>query len=131
MRVKSVLAVIGVAVALGLASQTPAEACCRRAPTGWWGPQPVRHYVYYPNYYNVYYMATFAPDPYPYVYIPRGYWPRYQRPYARYGRRYWSGRRSLGCCGGAAAYYVVPQPIPVPVGGCRWGCGRRSYGYLK
>jgi len=125
MRLKSTLAVVGIAIAFGLASQTPAEACCRRG--GWWGPQPVRHYVYYPNYYNIYTMATFGPDPYPYVYIPRGYWPRYQRPYASYGRRYWRGRRSWGCCGGRpAAYYVVPQPIPVPVGvGC---CGR---GYLK
>jgi hypothetical protein len=125
MRLKSTLAVIGVAVALGVSSLAPAEAgWCRRA--GWCGPETVSHYVYYPNYYNVYYMATFAPDPVPYVYVPRGYWPRYERPYARYGRRYWNGRRSWGCCGGRpAAYYVVPQPIPVPVGGC---CGGR---YLK
>jgi hypothetical protein len=127
------LVLISLAVALGMASQTSAEAgWCRGAPRGWCGPQPVRHWVYYPNYYNVYYMATFAPDPYPYVYVPRGYWPRYERPYARYGRRYWYGRRTWGCCGGAAAYYVVPQPVPVPVGGCYRGCGRAYYGgYLK
>ncbi len=91
MRVKSALAVISVVVAFGLASHSPAEAgwCRRGAPPGWCGPQTVRHYVYYPNYRNVYYMATFAPDPYPYVYVPRGYWPRYERPYWRYGRRYW------------------------------------------
>ncbi len=128
MRLKSTLAVIGVAVALGLVFTSSAEACCRRGPpAGWWGPQPVRHYVYYPNYYNVYYMATFAPDPVPYVYVPNGYWPRYERPYARYRSRYWNCRVGWGCCnGGPAAYYAVPQPVPVPVG-CGWRCGRRAY----
>lgn len=138
MRVKSALAVMGVAVAFGLASHAPAEA------GGWcWGPSPgpcdraaVRDYIYpQPQYRNMYYMATFAPDPYPYVYIPRGYWPRYRRPYGRYGRRYWrrwrrSARRlGLGCCG--APVYAVPRPVPVPVD-CGWRC-RRGYGrgYLK
>jgi len=133
MRLKSTLAAGVIAVALCLSGQAPAEAgWCRGAPRGWCGPQTVRHYVYYPNYYNVYYMATFAPDPVPYVYVPRGYWPRYRRPYARYGKRYWNRRRAWGCCGGRpAAYYVVPQPIPVPVGGCGRGCGRYYGGYLK
>ena len=51
MRLKSTLAVISVisvAVALGLASQSPAEAGWCRAPRGFCGPQPVRHYIYYP-----------------------------------------------------------------------------------
>jgi len=127
MQSKTMLAVISITAAFGLASQTSAEAgWCRGAPRGWCGPQTVRHYVYYPQYYNVYYMATFAPDPYPYVYVPRGYWPRYDRPYSRYGRRYWD--RGWGR---ARAYYV-PQPYYVPVGGCYRGCGRAHYGgYLK
>jgi len=103
MRLKSALAAISIAVALGLASQGSAEAgWCRGAPRGWCGPQPVRHFLYFPNYYNVYYMATFAPDPYPYAYMPYGYWPRYQRPYSRYARRYWS-RPCRGGCGQAYA----------------------------
>jgi hypothetical protein len=124
MQVKSVLAAVGIAAASSLISQAPAEA-------GWcWGPNPgpcnrgvVVHNIYYPNYYNVYYMATFAPDPYPYVYVPRGYWPRYERPYRRYARRYWAPRRYWGprwggCCAPAAYYaYPVPAPMPVPVEG--------------
>jgi hypothetical protein len=112
MRVKSALGLISIIAAVGLITPSAADAgwCHRRAPVGWCGPQRVTHYVYYPQYRNVYYMATFAPDPYPYVYVPRGYWPRYERPYWRYGRRYWAPRR--------ARYYPVPAPIPVPVGGC-------------
>ncbi len=119
MRVKSALALISVIAAFGVASPSSAEAgwCRRGAPVGWCGPQTVRHFVYYPQYRNVYYMATFGPDPYPYVYMPRGYWPRYERPYWRYGRRYWRRRRW-------ARYYAVPAPRPVPV----YGCCR---GYLK
>lgn len=111
MRLRNTLAAIGVAVAFGLAGQTAEAGWCRGAPAGWCGPQPVRHYIYSPNYYNVYYMATFAPDPYPYAYVPLGYWPRYERPYWRYRRPYWTPRWG-GCCG-AAAYYV-PQPYYVP-----------------
>jgi len=124
MRVKSALGLISIVAAFGLVAPGAAEAgwCRRGAPAGWCGPQTVRHYVYYPQYRNVYYMATFAPDPYPYVYVPRGYWPRYERPYSRYGRRYWRPRR--------ARYYAVPAPIPVPVD-CR-GCRGGYYGgYLK
>jgi len=112
MRVKSALGLISIIAAVGLITPSAADAgwCHRRAPVGWCGPQRVTHYVYYPQYRNVYYMATFAPDPYPVVYVPRGYWPRYERPYWRYGRRYWAPRR--------ARYYPVPAPIPVPVGGC-------------
>jgi hypothetical protein len=135
MRLKSTLALIGLAVAFGLAGNAPASAGgCR----GWGGPcgaPVVRHHLYYPNYYNVYYAATFAPDPYPYVYVPRGYWPRYERPYRRYARRYWSGVRTMGCCdrSRATAYYAypVPAPVPVPVG-CGWRCrGDFAGGYLK
>jgi hypothetical protein len=118
MRLKSTLAALGLAVAFGLAMSSTAEACCRRGPPpGWWGPQPVSHFVYYPRYYNAYYLATFPPSPTPYVYMPLGYWPRYERPYWRYHRRYWA-RRPRGCC--AAPVYAVPQPVPVPVvtGGC-------------
>lgn len=116
MRLKSTLAALGLAVVFGLASQTTAEACCRRAPppAGWWGPPAVSHFVYYPRYYNVYNLATFPPNPEPYAYMPYGYWPRYERPYRRYARRYW--RRRAGCCA-ARAYYPVPAPMPVPVGG--------------
>jgi hypothetical protein len=114
MRVKSALALISVAVAFGLAGQSSAEAgwCRRGAPPGWCGPEPVSHYVYYPYYRNsYYYMTTFAPyDPYPSVYVPRGYWPRYDRPFWRFGRRFWWPRR--------ARYYAVPAPMPVPVGCC-------------
>jgi hypothetical protein len=117
MQVKSALAAISVAAALSLTVQAPVEAgWCRGAPVGFCRPAPVRHWIWSPNYYNVYYMATFAPDPYPYVYMPRGYWGYYDRPYARYGRRYWAPRW--------ARAYPVPAPVPVPVGGC---CG----GYLK
>ena len=125
MRVKSALAVISLAAAIGLTSIGPAEArwCRRGAPAGWCGPQPVRHFVYYPQYRNTYSVATFGPDPYPYVYMPRGSWPHYQRPYWRYWRRAWTPRRD-------SYYYVpaaapVPAPMPVPVGSC---CGGR---YLK
>jgi hypothetical protein len=69
----------------------------------------VTHFVYYPQYYNIYYTMSFAPDPYPVVYMPRGYWNRYERPYARYGRRYWARR---------APVVAVPAPTPVPVGCC-------------
>jgi hypothetical protein len=121
MQVKSALVAIGIAAVSSLVWQTAAEAGrCRGALRGWCGPQPVRHYVYYPNQYNVYYMATFAPNPYPQVYVPRGYWPRYRRPYARYGRPYWAPRRWMNCCN-PVAYYPVPAPQPVPVEG----------GYLK
>jgi len=116
MQVRSLLAVTGLALVLGLASQKPAEAggCRGYGPCG---PPVVNHYVYYPWYQNnVYYMATFGGDPYPYVYVPRGYWPRYSRPYGRYARRYWARRRWGGCCAGAA-YYPVPAPMPVPVEG--------------
>ena len=124
MRLKSTLAVISVisvAVALGLASQSPAEAGWCRAPRGFCGPQPVRHYIYYPQYQNIYYMAQFPTAPYPNVYIPRGYWPYYQRPYAWYGRGYWAPRWNR-------AAYAVPAPIPVPVEGRCDGCGED---YLK
>jgi hypothetical protein len=115
MRLKSTLAVVAAVVVLAATSQAPAEACCRRGPpAGWWGPAPVTHYIYTPNYYNVYYMATFAPDPYPLPYLPLGYWPRYERPYAAYGRRYWARRGWGGCC--MARAYPVPAPYPVPVG---------------
>jgi len=116
MRSKSALAVIGVAALLGLANHTPAEAnCYRGVPFGcggpaWPGPQGVTHFVYYPQYYDTYYTATLLPDPYPAIYMPRGYWPRYQRPYAAYGRRYWMPRRWAGP--------VVAVPAPVPVGCC-------------
>ena len=112
MSFKSAVAAAGIAVAVsmtpGLPGTPSAEAgwgC--RGPAGWCGPQPVRHFLYFPNYYNTYYMATFAPDPYPYVYMPRGYWPRYERPYSRYQRRYWTPRRAYarGCYGGC-----VPAP---------------------
>ena len=47
--------------------------------------------------------------------LPLGYWPRYERPYAAYGRRYWAPRRwGRGCCG-PRAVYAVPPPMPVPV----------------
>ena len=120
MKVKSALAVLAIAAALGMASQA-AEACCRRGPpVGWWGPKPGSHYIYSPQYYNVYYMAQFAPDPVPLVYLPAGYWPYYQRPYAAYGRRYW-WRRGGGCCAARAAY-AVPAPVYVP-SGCGPRCG--------
>lgn len=133
MRLKRSLAAMGVAVVFGLASHGSAEAggFC-------WGPNPgpcdrgvVSHRIYAPQYRNVYYMAQIAPDPYPQVYVPRGYWPRYRRPYARYNRRFWrryrrSARRlGIGCC--APPVYAVPAPIPVPVD-CGWRCRR---GYLK
>lgn len=122
MRVKSALAVIGIAIASSLVLEAPAEARgCRGLFGGWCGgPQVVRHNVYYRNYYDVYYMAEFAPSPYPVVYVPRGYWPRYQRPYAAYARPYWGPRRWRDCCN-PVAYYPVPPPQPVPVEG----------GYLK
>ncbi len=111
MRGKSVLAVISVAAAFGMASPGSAEAgwCA----FGWCGPQPVQRFVYYPQYNNYFYVATFGPDPYPhpYVYVPRGYWPRYERPYRRYGRRFWRRRN-------ARYFYAVPPPMPVPVEGC-------------
>ena len=116
MRLKSALAVISLALAAGLASQDPAEAgwCRGPAPCGLYPQGPaVTHFVYYPQYYDIYYTATLLPDPYPVVYMPRGYWPRYERPYAAYGRRYWAPRR---CCG--AAVVAVPAPRPVPVGCC-------------
>jgi hypothetical protein len=114
MQVKSALAVLAVATAMLAASQA-AEACCRRGPpVGWWGPAPVTHYIYTPQYYNVYYMATFAPDPYPLVYAPLGYWPYYERPYAAYGRRYWWRRWGRGCCAPRAAY-AMPAPVAVPL----------------
>ena len=123
MRLKSAFAVISVAMitvamALGLASQAPAEAGCYRAiavPLGCGGPpgpQVITHFVYYPQYYDAYYTATLLPDPYPAIYMPRGYWPRYQRPYAAYGRRYWAPRRWAG------PVVAVPAPTPVPVGCC-------------
>ena len=118
MRLNSALAVIGVAAALGLASHAPAEAgCFRGVPLGCGGypgpgPQGVTHFVYYPQYYDIYYTATLLPDPYPAIYMPRGYWPRYQRPYAAYGRRYWAPRRWAG------PVVAVPAPNPVPVGCC-------------
>ena len=71
MRLKSALAVISVAMitvamALGLASQAPAEAGCYRAiavPLGCGGPpgpQGITHFVYYPQYYDVYYTRDAA-----------------------------------------------------------------------
>jgi len=115
MRVKSALGLVSVVAAFGLVTPSAAEAgWCRRA--GFCGPQPVRHYIYYPQYRNTYYMANFAPQPYPSVYIPRGYWPRYERPYYVYGRRAWTPRRE--------SYYVVPEPMPVPV---ERGCCRGRY----
>jgi hypothetical protein len=113
MRLNSALAVVGSALALGMASQSPAEAgWCRGAPSGFCGPQGVTHFVYYPQYYDIYYTASLLPDPYPAIYMPRGYWPRYQRPYAAYGRRYWAPRRWAG------PVVAVPAPNPVPVGCC-------------
>ncbi len=120
MRVKSALAVAGVAAAFGVASPSSAEAgWCE---FGWCGPQPVEQFVYYPQYRNVYYQQTWGPQPYPYpyIYMPQGYWPSYGRPFKRYARRMWRRQRRRG-------YYVqpVPPPMPVPVQGCCQG------GYLK
>ena len=112
MQLKSALAAIGAAAALGLASHTPAEAWCRGpAPCGAtvFTPAPaVTHFVYYPQYFDIYYTATLLPDPYPAMYMPRGYWPRFERPYAAYGRRYWAPR---ACCN--APVVAVPAPHPV------------------
>ena len=34
-----------------------------RGPAGWCGPQPVRHFLYFPNYYNTYYInASVIPE---------------------------------------------------------------------
>jgi len=118
MRLKSAAAVIGLALAVGLAAENPAEASwCRGMPPGYCGgpfvaAPAVSHFVYYPQYYDIYYSATLLPDPYPAMYMPRGYWPRYERPYAAYGRRFWAPRR--WCCG--APVVAVPPPRPVPVG---------------
>ena len=113
MRLKRLLAVISVAATLGLATQAPAEAggWCRGAPAGWCGPQPVSHFIYYPQYTNVYYWATIAPDPGAYAYMPRGYYARYDRPYARYARRFWAPRRD----------YVPVYPVPVAAACCAGG----------
>jgi len=117
MQSKTALAVISLALALGLASKSPAEAgWCRGAPPGYCGGPfvgvpAVTHFVYYPQYYDIYYSATLLPDPYPAMYMPRGYWPRYERPYAAYGRRYWAPRRM--CCG--APVVAVPAPHPVAI----------------
>lgn len=114
MRFKSALAGIAIAATLGLAGPAPAEAGWYRGgpPAGWGVVQPVQHWVYYPQYQNVYYMATIAPYPYPLVYLPRGYW---ERPY------YYA----------PAAYY---PGWGYPAGGCYRACGRRHYhrgGYIK
>ena len=114
MQVKSALAAIGAAAALGVASNSPAQAWCRGpAPCGTvFTPAPaVTHFVYYPQYFDIYYSATLLPDPYPAMYMPRGYWPRYERPYAAYGRRYWAPRRA--CCGMPVAVVPAPQPVPI------------------
>jgi len=125
MRVKNAVAVISVAIAIGLTSHSPAEAGrCRRAPPGWCGPAAVAHYLYYPGYYNAYYPAPMVgPDPYPYPYMPRGYWSRNDNPFWSYPAAYWYPNWAPN----RPRYYAVPGPMPVPVGGCG-GCGPR---YLK
>ena len=135
MRLRSSLAALGVAAAMGVAGSAPAAAggYC-------WGPNPglcdrtVRHYVYAPGFENVYYVAPYGPNPYygatfgpnryPSIYVPRGYWRRYQRPYARYQRPYW---RPFWRRGRTAVVVPVPAPMPVPVD-CGWRC---RDGYLK
>jgi hypothetical protein len=128
MRVNNALVVISVVIAFGLTTLTSAEArrCRRGAPPQWCGPQAVYHYMYYPRFRNVYYMAQFGPDPYPYPYVPRGYWPRYENPFWSYPGAYWYPNWAPN----RPRYYAVPEPMPVPVEGCGYGC-RRPYGYLK
>lgn len=117
MRLKSLLSVISVAVAIGFAASTPAEAQWCRAPRGaFCGPAPVSHFVYYPRYSNVYYWATLAPYPGAYPYMARGYYDRYYRPYGQYARRMWAPRRRAYAP--VVAAYPVANPMPPP--GC---CG--------
>jgi hypothetical protein len=127
-RGKSALGLISIIAAFGLISLDSAEArgCRRGAPAGWCEPQAVPLYGNYPWYGATYYMATVPPYPYPYVYIPRGYygyWPRYDWPYWGWGRR-WGWPRG--------AYYAAPGPAYAPAD-CGGGCGGGYYGrpYLK
>ena len=120
MRLKSLLSVISVAVAIGFAASTPAEAQWCRAPRGaFCGPAPVSHFIYYPRYSNVYYWATLAPYPGAYPYMERGYYDRYYRPYGQYARRMWAPRRRAYAP--VVAAYPVANPMPPP------GCCNGTY----
>jgi hypothetical protein len=114
MRVRNALAVISVVIATGLTCYSPAEARgCRRAFPGWCGRQAaVAHYLYVPAYRNEYYVApVVGPDPYPYPYMPRGYWSRGNNPFWSYSAAYWYPNWWPN----RPRFVAVPAPMPVPV----------------
>lgn len=118
MRLQSFLAVAGIAVAIGASASSPAGAEWCRVPRGsFCGPAPVSHFIYYPNYSNVYYWATLVPYPGAYPYMPRGYYDRYYRPYGQYARRWWAPRRAYAYAPAVAAYPVAAPPPACCAGG--------------
>jgi hypothetical protein len=83
MRLNSMLAAAGLALALGMSATEPAGAFGTDptvAPEGYGLDRVIHHFVYKPRYHHVYHSATHG-DPYAYRYVRRAWYPYHASHY--------------------------------------------------